>query len=112
MSLRVFFFFVSSSTKPKKTLKDAIPPHCFQRSVVISLSYVALDLIQAVLAMGAIYPDFKADNVARVASGPAGVLFMVTSLSFTFLVVGLEVVPAWLIMRAGINDRLEADHIA
>ncbi len=57
------------------------------------------------LGMGARWPDFRADNVARLAAGPAGVLFMVAALSFTFAVVGLEVLPAWLILRAGFEER-------
>ncbi len=51
------------------------------------------------LGMGATYPNFKADNAARAAGGPAGILFMVSALCLVGLVVGLEGYPVYLIMR-------------
>jgi ABC-2 type transport system permease protein len=57
------------------------------------------------VGMGATWPDFKADNAARVASGPAGVLFMVMSLLLTALVVALELLPTLLLLRARFEER-------
>ncbi|MEC7946859.1 MAG: hypothetical protein VX265_04780 [Myxococcota bacterium] len=57
------------------------------------------------VGMGAIWPDFKADNAARVAAGPAGVLFMVMSLMLTFAVVTLEMLPTYLLLRARLDVR-------
>lgn len=57
------------------------------------------------IGLGAVYPDFKADNAARVASGPAGVLFMVLSLLLTFVVVLLEAGPVVLLLRAVVDER-------
>ena len=57
------------------------------------------------VGLGAVYADFKADNAARVASGPAGVFFMVTALTLTFVVVALEVAPVVLSLRATVEER-------
>lgn len=47
------------------------------------------------MAMGAIWPDFKADSAARAATGPAAVFFMVSALVLVFLVLALEVAAFW-----------------
>ena len=45
------------------------------------------------VGLGALYPNFKADSAARMASGPGAILFMVTALSFVAACVTLEAVP-------------------
>lgn len=49
------------------------------------------------VAMGALWPDFKAENAARAATGPAAVFFMVVALFLVFLVLALEAGAVWLI---------------
>jgi ABC-2 type transport system permease protein len=53
------------------------------------------------VALGAIYPNFKADNASRAAASPAGVLFMVVALMLAGLVLALEALPVWLVLRSG-----------
>lgn len=50
------------------------------------------------MGMGATWPDFKADNAARAASGPAGILFMVASLCLVGLVLLLLAAPVVFIL--------------
>ena len=57
------------------------------------------------VGMGAIFPDFKADNVARVASGPSAVMFMVISLLLTLVVVVLNVMPVLSLISANLEQR-------
>ncbi len=45
------------------------------------------------VGLGALYPNFKADSAARMASGPGAILFMVTALSFVAGCVVLLAVP-------------------
>ncbi|MCB9741753.1 MAG: hypothetical protein H6741_02495 [Alphaproteobacteria bacterium] len=52
------------------------------------------------MGMGATYPDFKVPNVARAAAGPAAMLFMVVALVLVVLVVALEILPVWFMLRA------------
>lgn len=52
------------------------------------------------VGLGARFADFKADNAARVAQGPAGLFFMVAASSLVFAVVALEALPTWIILRS------------
>jgi ABC-2 type transport system permease protein len=55
------------------------------------------------VGMGAMYPDFKADSAARVAAGPAGVLFMVMSLTLVFVVIGVLGIPVYLVLKSQVD---------
>lgn len=61
---------------------------------------LAVGISGIAVAMGAMYPNFKADNAARAAAGPAGVLFMVVSLLLVAVVLALEAVPVAIWIRA------------
>jgi ABC-2 type transport system permease protein len=50
--------------------------------------------------MGAMFPNFKADTAAKAAAGPAGILFMVASLSLIAAVMLLEALPMWFVLRS------------
>lgn len=56
---------------------------------------LALAISGLAIAMGAIWPDFKADSAARAATGPAAVFFMVVALVLVFLVLTLEAAAFW-----------------
>ncbi len=53
------------------------------------------------VAFGALWPDFKADNAARAASGPPAVFFMVMALTLVALVMSLEFVAVYVGYRYG-----------
>ncbi len=75
------------------------------------LSLLALEAVTTLLlayaisglavAMGAVWPDFRADTAARAASSPAAVFFMVVALMLVFVVLSLEAVGVWLYLRNG-----------
>ena len=65
---------------------------------------MALGISGIAIGMGAIWPDFKADNAARVASGPAGLLFMAVSVSLVLLVLALEAAPVYFILSSVYQD--------
>jgi ABC-2 type transport system permease protein len=52
------------------------------------------------LAVGAAYPRFDADNAARVAAGPGGMIYMVLCVSFIGAVVVLEAWPVYVLFNA------------
>ncbi len=66
--------------------------------------FLAFALGGIATAMGAMYPNFKADNAAKVATGPAGVMFMVFALTLVGVVLALEAYPVYAWLRA---DALE-----
>jgi ABC-2 type transport system permease protein len=50
------------------------------------------------VGLGALYPNFKADSAARVASGPGAILFMVAALSFVGVCITVEAIPIGLLL--------------
>ena len=66
---------------------------------------LALGIAGIAVGMGAMFPDFKVDNAARAASGPAGVMFMVLSLTLVFVVIGLEAYPVYVVLASEVKER-------
>ncbi len=66
---------------------------------------LGLGISGVAVGMGAVFADFKVDNVARAAQGPAGVMFMVVSLTLVFAVLALEILPVWLVLRSWFRER-------
>ena len=67
--------------------------------------FLALGISGLAVGVGAVYPDFKADNAARVASSPAAMVFMVSALVLVFVVAALELLPVGLWMYARFHER-------
>lgn len=67
----------------------------------VTTVFMGFALSTMALAMGALWPDFKADTAARAAASPAAVFYMVVSLAFICLILGLEVVGVYLYLRWG-----------
>ena len=65
---------------------------------------LAFGISGVAVGMGALYPDFKADNAARMAAGPQGVLFMVAALTLVGVVIGLEALPVYLVLAAQVRE--------
>lgn len=61
--------------------------------------FLAYAISGLAVAMGALWPDFRADTAARAASSPAAVLFMVVALFLVFVVLSLEGLGVWLWLR-------------
>ena len=66
---------------------------------------LALGISGIAVGMGASFPDFKVDNAARAAGGPAGIMFMVVSLTLVFAVISLEAYPVYVVLSAGVKER-------
>jgi ABC-2 type transport system permease protein len=120
---RAFWMIRTSPIDPERYLwAKALPsmiPMILVGEILIVASSLILDSPLALLAigagngvalgcgisgiavgMGAAFPDFKADNAARAAGGPAGILFMVTALCLVAAVVALEAWPVYLLLRS------------
>jgi len=66
--------------------------------------FLGLGLSGLAVGMGAIFADFKLDNVARAAQGPAGVVYMMVALCLVAVVLSLEAVPVWLLLRSWMRE--------
>jgi ABC-2 type transport system permease protein len=67
--------------------------------------FMGLGISGIAVGMGAVFPDFKVDSAARVAAGPAGVLFMVVSLCLVFGVIAIEAYPVYVVLAAEVKER-------
>ena len=65
---------------------------------------LSVGLTGLAVGMGALYPNFKADSAARMASGPGAILFMVVALLFVAAVVVLESFPIGALLVRLIRD--------
>ncbi len=67
--------------------------------------FLALGISGLAVGVGAVYPDFKADNAARVAAGPAAMVFMVLALVLVFLASAIELLPVGVSMMVRFQER-------
>ncbi|HCP45633.1 MAG TPA: hypothetical protein DIU15_06310, partial [Deltaproteobacteria bacterium] len=63
-----------------------------------TVALLAFGLTGMAVGFGALYPNFKADSAARMASGPGAILFMVIALSFVAAVIVVEAVPVGMLL--------------
>jgi ABC-2 type transport system permease protein len=72
------------------------PLYSYVAAATIGLLSVAVTGMA--VGLGALYPDFKADNAARMAAGPGAILFMVLALTFVAGVITVESVPIGMLL--------------
>lgn len=72
---------------------------------VVTMMGLSFSLAGLSVGIGAMYPNFKAENVAKVAAGPGGILFMIASQIFVAGVLLLEAIPVIVIVRAEYQKR-------
>ena len=70
----------------------------FMALSVFTVALLAVGVTGLGVGLGAIYPNFKADTAARIASGPGAILYMVVTSIFIAAVITIEGIPAsWLL---------------
>ncbi len=70
----------------------------FMALSIFTVAVLAVGVTGLGVGIGAIYPNFKADTAARIASGPGAILYMVITSLFIAAVIALEGIPAsWLL---------------
>ncbi|MCK6526206.1 hypothetical protein L6R50_01135 [Myxococcota bacterium] len=74
-------------------------PEVFALSA-FSILGIALGVTGLAVGMGALFPDFKADNAARVAASPGAILYMGVAALFIGAVIVLQATPLVLVLTA------------
>ncbi len=69
-----------------------------------TIALLSVGVTGLAVGLGALYPDFKADNAARMASGPGAILFMVLSLTFTAAIIVIEAVPVGMLLASDFRE--------
>src|SRR5688572_30926207 len=101
----VFFFFFSSRRRHTRFDCDWSSDVCSSDLFVAGwlAFWLAFGLSGIAIGLGAVYADFRLDNAARVAAGPAGMLFMVIATTFVFATIALLGPPVFLVLRADVD---------
>ena len=70
----------------------------------VTLLAMAFPIVALALAVGATYPNFEAENAAKVASGAGGLVYMILCMSFIAAVVILEAWPVYALFSNQFSD--------
>ena len=56
------------------------------------------------IGLGAVYPKFRYENIAQVATGFGGVIYMILSAIFIALIIVLEAGPVYIIFMSKVKE--------
>ncbi len=70
----------------------------------LTLLAMAFPIVSLALAVGVAYPNFEAENAAKVASGSGALVYMVQCMSFIAAVVTLEAWPVYVVFSSQFSD--------
>jgi ABC-2 type transport system permease protein len=70
---------------------------------MITMAFMAAGIVSLAIGLGARYPRFRHENIAQVATGFGGVVFMIVSSLFVVAVLLLEAVPVYLLFMAEVR---------
>jgi ABC-2 type transport system permease protein len=68
-----------------------------------TLACMVFAIVALGLAVGAAFPNFEAENAARIAAGTGGLVYMVLCMSFIGAVVALEAWPVYVIFMSRLS---------
>jgi ABC-2 type transport system permease protein len=81
-----------------------VTPFIMVLSVITTL-FVIPGIVALGVGLGARYPDFNFENIAKVATGFGGLLFMMVSTLYVAVVIVLEAGPVYLFFSAQVDGR-------
>lgn len=70
-----------------------------------TMFFMVLGITALGVGIGAIYPDFRCENIVRVSTGFGGVLYMIISSLFVGTVVVLEAGPVYILFMANLHEK-------
>ena len=69
----------------------------------VTIFFLVLGIVSLGVGLGAVYPRFEAENMAAVATGFGGMIFMIISAIYVALVIILEAWPVYVIFMAQVR---------
>ena len=66
---------------------------------LVTMSLATLAVTALALCFGSLFPRFRTENAADIATGFGGLVFMMTSISYLVLVIGIEAWPVYMFLR-------------
>lgn len=78
---------------------------------LVTITVMTLAIASLALGLGALFPNFGAENAAQIPTSFGGLVFMMSAVAYLGLVVALEARPVYLILRARAQGvPLDASH--
>lgn len=71
----------------------------------ITMFLAVFGIVSLGIGFGALYPNFKFQNIAQVATGFGGLMYMMFSALFMALIIVLEAGPVYIIFMAGVKGK-------
>jgi ABC-2 type transport system permease protein len=68
-----------------------------------TMFFMVFGIVALGIGFGALYPDFRAQNIAQVSTGFGGVLYMIVSSLFIAVVIVLEAGPVYILFMADVR---------
>ena len=69
----------------------------------ITMFMAVFGIVALAVGFGALYPNFKYQNIAQVATGFGGLMYMIFSALFMALIIVLEAGPVYIIFMSGVK---------
>jgi ABC-2 type transport system permease protein len=69
----------------------------------VTMFMVVFGIVALGIGFGALYPNFKYENIAQVATGYGAVMYMIVSSIFIAIIIVLEAGPVYIIFMAGVR---------
>lgn len=71
----------------------------------VTMFFLVFGIVAMGVGFGAIYPNFKCENISQVATGFGGLMYMIFSAILLALVIVLEAGPVYILFMADLNGR-------
>ena len=72
----------------------------------ITMFLAVFGIVALGIGFGAIYPDFKHENIAKVATGFGGLMYMIFSALFMTIIIVLEAGPVYLLFMSDVRGKV------
>ncbi len=73
---------------------------------IITMLFMVFGIVALGVGLGAIYPEFKHQNITQVSTGFGGVVYMILSLIFIIVIIVLEAGPMHLLYLTGVRGKI------
>lgn len=71
----------------------------------VTMFVAVFGIVAMAVGLGALYPDFKFQNIAQVSTGFGGLMYMIISVVFIAVIIVLEAGPAYIIVTTAVKER-------
>jgi ABC-2 type transport system permease protein len=71
----------------------------------VTMFVAVFGIVSMAVGLGALYPDFKFQNIAQVSTGFGGLMYMIISVLFVAVIIVLEAGPTYIIVTSAVKGK-------